>query len=38
MDNKFKEYEEAKRALQEKNLSPGEYERRLRELARRLNI
>lgn len=36
--NKYQEYEAAKRALQEKNLPPKEYEKAIRELARRLKI
>lgn len=36
--NKHQQYESEKRALQKKNLTPKEYEKALRELARRLKI
>ena len=36
--NKHQRYEAAKRALLRKNLTPREYERAIRELARRLKL
>lgn len=36
--NKWREYEREKTRLQTQNLPPKEYERRLREIARRLGV
>lgn len=36
--NKYAEYERVKERLQKLNLPPQEYEKRLREIARRLKI
>ena len=34
----MKEYEEAKKELAEKNLTPEEYEREIRKIAEKLNV
>lgn len=38
MEDKYKEYEARKKEIQKEDLTPEEYERRVKELAKELNI